>query len=268
MEKIIELSHGAGGLKMDSLIHAIQECYTYRQTSDNDVGMDALDDGAIVSVGSEDIVITMDGHTIDPLRFPGGDIGKLAACGTINDLVMMGAQPLALTVALVIEEGFPFDDLREYLVSLDQVCRNDGVAIIGGDTKIVPKGKIDKLMIVTTGIGKRISKERILDSNVQVGDSIIISGPIGMHGIALLSFREGLSFSTSLTSDVNSLAAMLLPIAENQTIHAMKDPTRGGLASAINEWAEKSRKVIYLQEESIPMKPAVRSAADMLGLDP
>ncbi|HKZ42540.1 MAG TPA: AIR synthase related protein, partial [Candidatus Hodarchaeales archaeon] len=196
MEKIIELSHGAGGLKMDSLIHAIQECYTYRQTSDNDVGMDALDDGAIVSVGSEDIVITMDGHTIDPLRFPGGDIGKLAACGTINDLVMMGAQPLALTVALVIEEGFPFDDLREYLVSLDQVCRNDGVAIIGGDTKIVPKGKIDKLMIVTTGIGKRISKERILDSNVQVGDSIIISGPIGMHGIALLSFREGLSFST------------------------------------------------------------------------
>ena len=270
MDEYIELSHGAGGLKMDVLLHAIQECFEKRVVPGDNLGMDAFDDGAIIKIpkSGDDIVLTTDGHTVDPLFFPGGNIGSLCICGTLNDLVMMGAEPIALTDAIILEEGFPFKDLERILKTMNEVCITNNVPIITGDTKVVPKGKIDKIMIATTGFGYRVSPKRILDSNVQVGDKIIVTGPVGSHGIAVMAFREGLEFQTMLQSDVAALAPLLLPIIKNIEIHAMKDPTRGGLASAINEWAEKSQVEIHLQQDAIPIDPAVQSAADMLGLDP
>ncbi|OLS20960.1 MAG: Hydrogenase expression/formation protein HypE [Candidatus Heimdallarchaeota archaeon LC_3] len=268
MDKYIELSHGAGGLKMDQLLKSIQSTFSKRNTSETDIGMDAFDDGAIFSMNNQDLVISTDGHSVDPLFFPGGDIGKLAMCGTVNDLVMMGAEPIAITSSLLIEEGFEWQDLKTILNSMNAICEQEQVPIIAGDTKVIPKGKLDKLMIVTTGIGKRISKERILDANVRVADQIIVTGSIGSHGISLMSFREGLSFKTTLKSDVASLRHLLLPLVSKYSIHAMKDPTRGGIASALNEWAEKSRVEIHIDQENVPIHPSVQSAADLLGLDP
>lgn len=268
MDKFIEISHGAGGLKMDQLLQSIQKIFTNRSTSDNDVGMDAFDDGALFSVNTQDLVVSTDGHSVEPLIFPGGDIGKLSMCGTINDVVMMGAEPIAITSSLLIEEGFEWKTLETILKSMNVICELENVPIIAGDTKVIPKGKLDQLMIITTGIGKRISKKRILDSNVQVGDHIIVTGQIGSHGIALMSFREGLAFKTSLQSDVASLKQLLLPLVKKYPIHAMKDPTRGGLASSLNEWSEKSHVEIHVDQDKIPIHPTVQSAADMLGLDP
>jgi hydrogenase expression/formation protein HypE len=268
MDKFIEISHGAGGLKMDQLLHSIQKTFTNRSTSDTDIGMDAFDDGALFSINSQDLVVSTDGHSVEPLFFPGGDIGKLSMCGTINDVVMMGAEPIAITSSLLIEEGFEWKTLELILKSMNEICELENVPIIAGDTKVIPKGKLDQLMIITTGIGKRISKERILDRNVQVGDHIIVTGQIGSHGIALLSFREGLAFKTSLQSDVASLKQLLLPIVKTYPIHAMKDPTRGGLASSLNEWSEKSHVEIHVDQDRIPIHTTVQSAADMLGLDP
>ena len=270
MDDYIELSHGAGGIKMDILLHTIQKCFDKRVVPGDNLGMDAFDDGAIVKIPKsiDDIVLTTDGHTVDPLFFPGGNIGSLCVCGTLNDLVMMGAEPIALTDAIILEEGFPFKDLEKILTTMNTICLENNVPIITGDTKVVPKGKIDKIMIATTGFGYRIAPKRVLDSNVQVTDKIIVTGPIGSHGIALMAFREGLEFQTTLQSDVAALGPLLLPIVKEIEIHAMKEPTRGGLASAINEWADKSRVEIHLQQDTIPIDPAVQSAADMLGLDP
>ena len=267
MDEFIELSHGAGGIKMDLLLKEIQSIFSLRNTN-NGTGIDSFDDGAFIQQSNTDFVITTDGHSVDPLFFPGGDIGKLSICGTLNDLAVMGAKPVALTCSLFIEEGFPFKDLKKILLSMDDSCRKENVPIIAGDTKVIPKNKIDKLMIVTTGFGQRVSNQRITDDNVQVGDKIIVTGPVGSHGIALLSFREGLSFKTKLTSDVACLSSLLLPLAKKFPIHAMKDPTRGGLASAINEWAEKSKVTITLQQDKIPIEKEVQSASDLLGLDP
>ncbi|MHA1984685.1 MAG: hydrogenase expression/formation protein HypE, partial [Candidatus Hodarchaeales archaeon] len=178
------------------------------------------------------------------------------------------AEPIAITSSLLIEEGFEWKTLESILKSMNEICEFENVPIIAGDTKVIPKGKLDQLMIITTGIGKRISKDRILDTNVQVGDHIIVTGQIGSHGIALMSFREGLAFKTSLQSDVASLRQLLLPIVKKYPIHAMKDPTRGGLASSLNEWSEKSRVEIHVDQDRIPIHETVQSAADMLGLDP
>ena len=268
MDKYIELSHGAGGLKMDQLLKSIQSTISKRNTSETDIGMDSFDDGALFLINNQDLVISTDGHSVDPLFFPGGDIGKLAMCGTLNDLVMMGADPIAVTSSLLIEEGLEWEELRKILMSMNTICEQDQIPIIAGDTKVIPKGKLDKLLIVTTGIGRRISKERILDTNVQVGDQIIVTGSIGSHGIALMSFREGLSFTTMLESDVASLKQLILPLVSKYTIHAMKDPTRGGLASALNEWSEKSHVEIHIDQEKVPIHQSVQSAADLLGLDP
>ena len=273
MQDYIDLSHGAGGLKMDQLISFIGERITFKTVVEGigNIGSDSLDDGAIISrynFKDNDIVMTTDGHSVDPLFFPGGDIGKLSVCGTLNDLLMMGGAPVAITSALFIEEGFTFSELAKVLVSMDEILKNSKVPIIAGDTKVLPKGAIDKLLIVTTGIGKRITNEPILDSGTKVNDKIIVTGPIGSHGISLMSFRKGMEFNTELKSDCNYLGPLLLPLITKFPIHTMKDPTRGGLASALNEIASKSDVSLYINEEAIPIDPAVRSASEMLGLDP
>ena len=181
---------------------------------------------------------------------------------------MMGGLPIAITSALFIEEGFLFSDLDKILRSMDNVLQEYKIPIVAGDTKVLPKGSIDKLLIVTTGIGKRITDKPILDASTVENDKIILTGSVGSHGISLMSFRKGMEFNTNLQSDVKFLGPLLLPLLTKYPIHTMKDPTRGGLASALNEISSKSNVSFYINEDDIPIDPAVRSASEMLGLDP
>ncbi|MFW9780236.1 MAG: hydrogenase expression/formation protein HypE [Candidatus Heimdallarchaeota archaeon] len=271
--RYVELAHGAGGLKMDQLLEFIGHRISLKVTSKGpgNIGVEALDDGAVVSrqeFQDGDIVISTDAHTVSPVFFPGGDIGKLSICGTLNDVLMMGAIPIAITSAMVLEEGFEFSALDIVLRSMDEISKADSVPIIAGDTKVVPRGIIDQIMFVTTGLGKRCTQHPVLDANTRPGDAIIVTGPVGSHGVALMSFREGIEFEADLESDVSSLVPLLAPLLTKYTIHTMKDPTRGGLASALNEIAQKSRVTINVSQPKIPIDPAVRSAAELLGLDP
>lgn len=245
-----------------------------------EVPLGALDDAAIV----DGIVFTTDTYTVKPLFFPGGDIGRLAVAGTVNDLSVMGAAPLALSCAMVIQEGFSTDELHTIMRSLDSTARSAGIRIVTGDTKVVEKGAADGLFINTSGIGKRsphldhdISEVRRSrefrwdwpnDSAVADKDVIIASGPIGNHGVALLSFREGYGFETVVKSDAAPLNHMISEGLKVGGITSMKDPTRGGLANLLNEWAEKSSVGIRILEEDIPMDEPVLAACEMLGIDP
>ena len=273
MQEFIDLSHGAGGLKMDQLLSFISERITYKKVvlGSGNIGVDSFDDGAIIARDNykdSDLIITTDGHSVDPIFFPGGDIGKLAITGTLNDVLMMGGKPIAITSSMFIEEGFKFSDLDKILCSMDAVLRENQIPLVAGDTKVLPKGTIDKILIVTTGIGLRIANNPVLDSSTKEGDAIILTGPIGSHGISLMSFRTGMEFDVDLISDVNYLGPAILPLLTKYPIHTMKDPTRGGLASALNEISSKSNIAMYIDEEKIPIEPAVQSASDMLGLDP
>jgi len=232
------------------------------------LGLDDLDDGATIPLDNYEIVVTADGHTVDPLFFPGGDIGTLAVSGTINDLAVMGAKPIAITTALIIEEGFPISDLEKILDSMAKVAEETNVAVIAGDTKVMPRNHIDKLVIATSGIGLAKRGQVISDAGLKPGDKIIVTGTLGDHGIALLAVREGLDFETELKSDVAPIWETIEAALNIGGITAMKDPTRGGLASALNDLAEKSKVSIWIDEESIPVKEEVRAAAEMLGIDP
>lgn len=263
----ILLSHGAGGEMMNRLIaDSILKNLSVRNLGE--VGLSDLDDGASISLGDKELVISTDSYVVSPLFFPGGDIGKLAACGTINDISMMGARPIALSLAIVIEEGFETSELECIISSLDEVCKNTGVSVITGDTKVMQKGKLDKLVINTTGIGIVEKGKVIKDSNLSPGDRIILSGTVGDHGISLLSFREGFGFETTLCSDVAPLWRMVEKALKIGGITAMRDPTRGGLAATLNDWARKSDTGIIIQEGKIPLKPEVEGASRMLGIDP
>lgn len=233
-----------------------------------EVGLSDLDDGASISLGDKELVISTDSYIVSPIFFPGGDIGKLAACGTINDISMMGAQPLALSLALIIEEGFETSELEQIICSIDEVCKNTGISVITGDTKVMQKGKIDKIVINTTGIGIAERGKVIKDANLSPGDKIILSGTVGDHGVSLLSFREGFGFETTLCSDVAPLWHMVRKALGVGGITAMRDPTRGGLAATLNDWARKSNTGIIVSEEKIPLKPEVMAASRMLGIDP
>jgi hydrogenase expression/formation protein HypE len=232
------------------------------------VGLDELDDGASIKLGDYEIVISMDGHTVDPIFFPGGDIGRLAVSGTLNDVAMMGARPIALCDSIIVEEGFPISDLRRIVTSMNETAKEVGVAIIGGDFKVMPKGRLDRIVITTCGLGLAKRGQLILDNGAKPGDKVIVTGSIGDHGIALLAAREGLGFETELKSDVAPIWETINAALEVGGVTAMKDPTRGGLASALNEIAEKSRVSIWLQEEMISIKESVKAASEMLGLDP
>ena len=270
--KIIRLAHGAGGVLQEELIKFITKDITFKKGG-NGIGVEELDDGATIPLANYDkeLVITADGHTIYPLFFPGGDLGALSVCGTVNDLLMMGADPIALTSTYIIEEGFEFNTLDKIVKSFNSKAKEANIAIIAGDTKIMPRGTLNEIIITTTGIGIRDKNVNIEDKNLKVGDKIIITGSIGDHGTALMASREGLNISTDLKSDL----AMLLEINKriktyihSNAIHAMKDPTRGGIAAALNDWANKSNVNILLEENKIPIKKQVNAICDMLGLDP
>lgn len=238
--------------------------YSLRKVSGG-VGIEEQDDGAAIPLGDGYLVVTSDSHTVKPIFFPGGDIGKLAACGTINDLAAMGARPIAMTSAIVVEEGFPIPSLRKILSSMNEVIEKLGVALVAGDTKVVEKGGVDEIIISTAGVGW--ADKLVTDSGLRPGDKIIVTGPIGNHEIALLAHREGLEFETTIKSDVAPLWPVVDAAMRAGTITAMKDPTRGGLAGALNEIARKSKVDIYVREVAIPVEDDVRSVAEMLGID-
>jgi len=230
------------------------------------------------------IVLKSDSHAVKPLFFPGGDIGRLAVAGTINDIAVMGAEPMALTSGFVLEEGLPIPDFEKILASMRETCREAGVYIITGDTKVVEKGSLGGCVINTSGIGRRnealekniaeVKRHRpfearwILDSNLRAGDKIIVSGTVGDHGLAVLSAQEGYSFGSHITSDITPLNKLILQLLKVGGIVAMKDPTRGGLSNALNEWSEKSKVGILVKEERIPIRRDVKAACEMLGIDP
>ena len=265
---VISLVYGSGGAQMEEFIKSyIVNGFSIRKALEG-VGLDALDDGASVKVEGKEIILTMDAHTVDPIFFPGGDIGSLAICGTINDLAVMGAQPIAILDSIIVEEGLKVDTLKKIIESMNKIATAENVAVIGGDFKVMPQGKLDKIAISTAGIGILQAKKPILDSNTRPGDKVIVTGTIGEHGIALLSAREGLNFETEIKSDVAPIWNVIKEALKVGGIHSMKDPTRGGLIQALYEFAEKSNVSIWLQEDKIPVREPVKAACEMLGIEP
>jgi len=228
----------------------------------------ALDDSAVVTIDSQRYALTTDSHVVSPLFFPGGDIGRLAICGTVNDLAMVGAMPVALTCGFVLEEGLSFDVLQRVVASMKAAAQEAGVYIAAGDTKVVQKGGADQLFINTSGMGKIPEGINISGANAKEGDVLIVSGTIGDHGIAVLSAREGLGFETALESDVAPLNHLIQAMIGAGEIHVLRDPTRGGLATSLVEISEQSNVTIELIEQNLPFKPAVKAACEMLGFDP
>lgn len=264
----ITMSHGAGGEMMQTLISDIILNNINNKNVNGGVGLEELDDGATIPLDGFDIVISTDSHTISPIFFPGGDIGRLSAAGTINDVAVMGAKPIAIANAMVIREGFSGNDLEKIIRSMDEVCKEADVAIITGDTKVMEKETLDNIIISTTGIGIVNNGEVTRDSGLEVGDKIILSGSIGDHGIALMSYREGFGFDTDLRSDVAPIWEIVEKALKIGGVKAMKDPTRGGLANTLNELAYKSDVGILIYEDDVPIKEEVLAVSEMLGIDP
>lgn len=264
----IGMNHGAGGEVMANLISKTILDNITKKSVNGGVSLEDLDDGATIPLGDYELVVTTDGHTIDPLFFPGGDIGRISAAGTINDVSVMGAKPLAISNAIIMQEGFPIDDLDRIIKSLDETCQEVDVAVVTGDTKVMQQDKLDGIVMVTTGIGIAKKGEIIRDSTLEVGDKIIVTGSIGDHGMSLMSFREGFGFETDLKSDVAPMWNVVKKALDVGGVTAMKDPTRGGFANAINEMASKSGNGILLQQDAIPIKQEVHAVSEMLGIDP
>lgn len=259
----IVLGHGSGGRLMHRLIADL-----FLPAFDNDV-LRAGNDAGHVQVSDGHLAISTDSHVVWPLFFPGGDIGRLAVCGTVNDVSMLGAEPRYLTASFILEEGVYTDLLRKIVESMRNAAAEAGVDIIAGDTKVVEKGKADGLYITTAGVGSILQGVDIGGDRARPGDKVILSGPIGDHGIAVLSARGELGFEAQVQSDVaplNHLVSAMLDASSG--IHVLRDPTRGGLATSLNEIARASQVGIVLEEGSIPVRPAVQSACEMLGFDP
>lgn len=259
--------HGAGGEVMDDLLKTHVFPRLARRSSGR-IGLAAADDGATLDLPRDgEIVFTTDSHIVKPVFFPGGDIGRLAAAGTLNDLAVMGARPYALSVAAILEEGFPVSDLARILDSLASVVEELGVAVACGDTKVMPAGELDGVVLSTSGIG--IARRAVSDADLRLGDRVLVTGTVGDHGMALLATRHEFHLETELASDVAPLWPLLAPVLElGDAVHAMKDPTRGGLAAALNEMARKSGTCIEIRERDIPILPAVGGLADLLGISP
>ncbi|MCG8080958.1 MAG: hydrogenase expression/formation protein HypE, partial [Candidatus Thiodiazotropha taylori] len=259
----VDMTHGSGGRAMAQLIQEL-----FLKHLDNDLLRQA-NDQASFDVAAGRMVMSVDGHVISPLFFPGGDIGSLAVHGTINDVAMSGARPTYLSAGFILEEGFPLADLEKIVISMSQAASEAGVPIVTGDTKVVEKGKGDGVFITTTGIGVVPTGINISGDRAEPGDRIIISGSMGDHGVTIMSSRENLEFETSITSDsaaLHSLVEQMVAVAPD--IHCLRDPTRGGLATTLNELAQQSQVGMQLSEAEIPVKPAVASACELLGLDP
>ena len=264
----IGMNHGAGGEVMEKLIKETILSNISKKSVNNGIGLEDLDDGATIPMDDYEIIVTTDGHTVQPLFFPGGDIGRISAAGTINDVSMMGAKPLAITNAMIVQEGFDIDDMDKIMKSMNDTCSEADVALIAGDTKVMESNKLEGIVIVTTGIGIAKKGEVIRDSTLEVGDKIIVTGSIGDHGMSLMSFREGFGFETDLKSDCAPMWGIVSKALEVGGVHAMKDPTRGGFANAINEMAEKSNVGVLLENDAIPIKREVHAVSEMLGIDP
>ena len=259
----ILLGHGSGGTLSNDLIRKLFVPGFGNGT------LAALEDQATLAIGSSQIAFTTDSFVVKPIFFPGGDIGSLAVHGTVNDLAVGGATPLFLSAAFILEEGLPIDDLRRVVASMKRACDDAGVMLVTGDTKVVDRGKGDQVFITTTGIGVVPDGRALSIRNAQPGDQILISGTIGDHGIAIMSVREGIEFETVLESDSAALNTLTHAMLEAcPSIRCMRDPTRGGVSSTLNELAESSKVGVLLDESKFPVKPEVKAACEMLGLDP
>lgn len=259
----VSMMHGAGGEVMGELLQTLTK---FRHNNAGGIGLEAMDDGAVIPFHGENLVFTTDSHIVRPVFFPGGDIGRIAVCGTINDLAMMGGRPIALSCGMIIEEGFEIDDLARIVSSMDEALGEAGANLVTGDTKVMERGALDGIAINTAGIG--IARTIVRDNGLVPGDVILVSGTLGDHGLAIMAHREGFDLGDQIQSDVSPLWGMVERVLEAGTVHAMKDPTRGGFASAINEMARKSGVCVRVQEEQLPIRRNVRSAGGMLGIDP
>lgn len=258
----IMLAHGGGGIMMKELIAFIIER----------IGGEAeapLQDSAILEPIKGRLAFTTDSFVVDPVFFPGGDIGHLAVCGTVNDLAVSGAVPISISLSMIIEEGFPFADLEKILDSIAATAREAGVSVVTGDTKVVDKGKADRIFINTSGIGRVPDGVELSSSSARPGDLILVNGTIGDHGLAILSLREGFDFGSGLQSDAAPLSNIIVPLlAEIPGIRAMRDATRGGLAAVLSEIASDSAVSIRLDEKALPLNEAVKTGCELMGYDP
>ncbi|MFA5994218.1 MAG: hydrogenase expression/formation protein HypE [Parcubacteria group bacterium] len=255
-DNIIELEMGGGGEKSSQLIAQIRKNFTVKSKWKN-----SADDGASFALGKEQLVFTTDAFIVDPLFFPGGDIGKIAMCGTINDLCVMGARPIGIGLSVVMEEGFPVADLEKIMRSIGKISRETGVPIVTGDTKVTEKGKLDKIEITTSGVG--LAQKIISNGGAQVGDVVVASGNLGEHAVALLASR--FNYQTKIQSDCQPLMEELASVGK--FLNACKDPTRGGVAAVLNEIAEKSQVKIILEEELLPFAKETVALSGLLGID-
>ena len=260
---VIVMGHGSGGRMTQELVDRV-----FKKHLSNPILGEANDFGSVPSISGR-LAVSTDSHIITPLFFPGGDIGKLSVSGTVNDVAVSGAVPLYITAGFIIEEGFPVSDLEKIIISMAETAREAGVQLISGDTKVAERGKVDKLFINTTGLGWIPDNMQIGGQYAAPGDAVLISGTLGDHGIAVLAARGDLGFETGIQSDVaplNHLIGAILSAAPHT--HVLRDPTRGGLATTLNEIAVQSHTAIVLEEDKIPVRREVRSACDMLGFDP
>ncbi|UCG80067.1 MAG: hydrogenase expression/formation protein HypE [Desulfobacterales bacterium] len=263
IEDTITLDHGSGGRASHELVRGV-----FLPQFKNAL-LEGLDDSTVFEIGGQKLAISTDSYTVDPIFFPGGDIGCLAVNGTVNDVAMRGAVPCFLSVGFIIEEGFPMADLNRILASMKRAAAEAGVQIIAGDTKVVNRGGADKIFINTSGVGVIKGKTDISGKNARVGDTILVSGTMGDHGVTILSKRGGLSFEAPIESDsapLHGLVAAIMSLSDQ--IHVMRDPTRGGLATSLNEIAIQSNVGIELFEDQIPVHESVLGACEILGLDP
>lgn len=261
--KKILLGHGSGGRLSHNIISEI-----FLPFFDNPV-LSKLNDAAVLEFPEKDLVFSTDSYVVDPIFFPGGDIGKLAICGTVNDLAMMGARPLYLSVGFIIEEGLPIDHLKTILQSMRASADEAGIKIVTGDTKVVPHGAADKIFINSSGVGYRLAGFNVSGNQAQIGDVVIINGAIAEHGIAVMASREGLDMDIDIKTDSAPLNHIVEEVFRKvPQIHVMRDPTRGGIATTLNEIAFQSRVAVKIYEKYLPIPVHVKAVCEILGLDP
>ncbi len=260
----IVLGHGSGGKMSHDLINRLFMAYF-----DNPILRMGDDAAEIISEGTKRLAVSTDSHVVKPLFFPGGDIGRLAVCGTVNDVAMSGARPLFLTAGFILEEGLEFETLERVVCSMADAAKEAGVSIIAGDTKVVERGKADGLYINTTGVGLIYGDRKIGGAQAKEGDVVLLSGPLGDHGIAVLAARGDLGFELDIKSDVAPLNGLVSALLDSGAdVHVLRDPTRGGLATSLHEIAQQSGVSISINENAIPIKPGVAAACELLGFDP
>ncbi len=259
------LDHGSGGIASQELISQL-----FLKHLDNPI-LGSLEDSAVLENKPGKLAFSTDSYVVDPLFFPGGDIGTLAVHGTINDLAMRGARPLCLSLGLILEEGLPLHDLERIIISVAKCCKSADVPVVTGDTKVVPKGKCDKIFINTSGIGFVAKDVSIASTMAKEGDVVILSGSMGDHGITIMSRRAGINLSGNLASDsaaLHELVALLLNTLPKGSLHTLRDPTRGGVATSLNEIAEASGLMVEINDQNIPLHKEVAAACEIMGLDP